>query len=486
MQALSAQSVRVGTRHFLLVSDLFSLFLSFFLSHQLLPYYRQYIVSGPFLFEPLGVHLWLLLLILPLWYVLLSRAGLYSGARIPWRIALWKTIRVQIVGLAALSFLLFALKLQAVSRLIVFGFAALYVPVSLACRWLTLSVLEARRSHIYNIPRILVIGTKERAKEFIRRTKNLEEIRCEVVGCLEPEAPLAQGTVEGVPILGTTEILPRYLFHHPVDIVILAMPPEQIPNARELVEAAMELGLRTFIIPELYLHRLGFRLDSPEASLESLFGLPAPVLSNVRQKAHYLLFKGAIDIIVSATLLVLLAPVFALIAVLIKCTSPSGPVFYRWRVLGTNKKPFVGYKFRTMVPNAEELKSTLIAHNQMQGPVFKMKNDPRVTPLGRFLRKFSLDELPQLYSVLKGDMSLVGPRPPGKEEADRFEFWQRRKLSVKPGITCLWQVNGRNEITDFEEWVRLDVEYIKSASLWMDFKILLKTIPAVLRGRGAY
>jgi lipopolysaccharide/colanic/teichoic acid biosynthesis glycosyltransferase len=137
------------------------------------------------------------------------------------------------------------------------------------------------------------------------------------------------------------------------------------------------------------------------------------------------------------------------------------------------------------VPEADKLKEQLQAFNEMQGPVFKMRNDPRVLPFGRLLRKFSIDELPQLYSVLKGDMSLVGPRPPSRAEADRFEFWQRRKLSVKPGISCLWQVNGRNEIRDFSEWARLDLKYIENASFLLDLKIMLLTIPAVLSGQGA-
>ena len=182
----------------------------------------------------------------------------------------------------------------------------------------------------------------------------------------------------------------------------------------------------------------------------------------------------------------LLAPLLVAIAALVRFTSPDGPIFYRWRVLGINKKPFTGYKFRSMVPNADRLKVDFAAQNEMQGPVFKLRNDPRVTPIGRILRKYSLDELPQLWSVLKGDMSLVGPRPSFAEEAQRYEFWQRRKLSIKPGITCLWQINGRSEIRSFEQWARMDLEYIASASLWLDCKILLKTIPVVLRGRGAY
>ena len=176
---------------------------------------------------------------------------------------------------------------------------------------------------------------------------------------------------------------------------------------------------------------------------------------------------------------------FALIALLIKVTSP-GPVLFRQQRSGINGQPFTLYKFRTMVTNAEQLKHELAAMNEMNGPVFKVSNDPRVTPIGKFLRKYSLDELPQLYNVLRGEMSLVGPRPLPVDEVKRFnDLAHRRRLSVKPGLTCLWQISGRNNVTDFKEWVRLDLEYIDNWSLWLDLKILWRTLPAVLAATGA-
>lgn len=193
--------------------------------------------------------------------------------------------------------------------------------------------------------------------------------------------------------------------------------------------------------------------------------------------------KRVLDIFVSAFLLLLLSPLLLLIALFIKFNS-RGPVLYRWQVVGQGGRFFTGYKFRTMVTNADELKTQLLAQNEMQGPVFKIKNDPRITPVGRVLRKFSLDELPQLWSVCKGDMSLVGPRPPLQSEYAHFTGFQKQKLAMKPGITCLWQIRGRNQIRDFDEWVQLDLEYIQNWSLWLDFKILLLTIPAVLFGTG--
>jgi lipopolysaccharide/colanic/teichoic acid biosynthesis glycosyltransferase len=193
--------------------------------------------------------------------------------------------------------------------------------------------------------------------------------------------------------------------------------------------------------------------------------------------------KRGLDILLSGILLVLTAPLFVLLGLAVRLTS-SGPAFYAWKVVGKNGRPFTGYKIRSMVVNADELKPQLEQRNEMTGPVFKMIDDPRITPLGSWMRRYSLDELPQLYSVLKGDMALVGPRPPLESEYERFTEFQKQKLEVKPGLTCLWQVNGRSELSDFNQWVRLDLEYIRGWSLWLDFKILLKTVAVVFSGSG--
>jgi len=193
--------------------------------------------------------------------------------------------------------------------------------------------------------------------------------------------------------------------------------------------------------------------------------------------------KRALDIVISSLLLVLLLPLFIVLAVMVKLTS-RGTVFYRWQVVGQGGRAFTGYKFRSMYPNADELKQDLEHLNEMRGPVFKLTNDPRITAVGRWMRRYSLDELPQLYSVLKGDMSLVGPRPPLVTEYARFTEYQKQKLVVKPGITCLWQVNGRNEVKEFDEWVKLDLDYIRSWTLKLDFRILLKTASEVFTGSG--
>ena len=203
------------------------------------------------------------------------------------------------------------------------------------------------------------------------------------------------------------------------------------------------------------------------------------------ERAPLYLVKRAIDVFVSATSLLFLSPLLAVTAAVIKIDS-SGPVLYRWRVIGRGGIPFTGYKFRTMVENAEQMEKNLRAEgqNEMDGIYFKIGNDPRVTRVGKFLRKYSLDELPTLYSVLKGDMSLVGPRPARVHEFEQFECWHKARLAVKPGLTGLWQVSGKNKITKFDDIVRMDLQYIENWSLRLDLEIIFRTIPVVLLGHN--
>lgn len=198
-------------------------------------------------------------------------------------------------------------------------------------------------------------------------------------------------------------------------------------------------------------------------------------------KRVQIFLKRVFDFVVSLGLLVLFSPLFLLIALAVRLSS-GPPILYRWQVVGQGGRPFTGWKFRTMIVNADRVKADLVAQNEMRGPVFKMQNDPRVTPLGRVLRKFTLDELPQLWSVLKGDMSLVGPRPPLQSEYVKFSEWQKLKLAVRPGMTSLWHVRGKPR--DFDAWVKLDLEYIEQWSLWLDAEILFQTAVVVLTGKN--
>jgi lipopolysaccharide/colanic/teichoic acid biosynthesis glycosyltransferase len=225
--------------------------------------------------------------------------------------------------------------------------------------------------------------------------------------------------------------------------------------------------------------RTGDRLAASARPAPEVFPGRSPRWSSPVQLAA----KRLMDVLVSACLLAALSPLLLALAALVKLTS-RGPACYRWHVVGKSGHGFVSYKFRSMVANADALKMQLLQQNEMTGPVFKLTRDPRITPLGAWMRRYSLDELPQLYSVLIGDMSLVGPRPPLETEFVQFTNFQKQKLAVKPGITCLWQISGRNRVRDFDDWVRLDLDYIRTWSLGLDLRILLRTVVEVFRGSG--
>jgi exopolysaccharide biosynthesis polyprenyl glycosylphosphotransferase len=261
--------------------------------------------------------------------------------------------------------------------------------------------------------------------------------------------------------------------------VILSAKHSYFEQVENVIKACELEGVEVWLVADF------FGTQISRTSFDELFGHPLLIFSTTPEASWHGLVKQFMDLSGAFVLLIVSLLPMAAIALLIKLTSP-GPVFFRQQRSGLNGAPFTLYKFRTMVTNAEQFKHELEAMNEMCGPVFKVTNDPRVTPFGKFLRHYSLDELPQLFNVLRGEMSLVGPRPLPVDEVKRFnDLAHRRRLSVKPGLTCLWQIKGRNQISDFKDWVRLDLEYIDNWSLWLDVKILLLTLPAVLRGTGA-
>ena len=228
-----------------------------------------------------------------------------------------------------------------------------------------------------------------------------------------------------------------------------------------------------------------FKTQIARTAVDDFHGVPLLVFHTTPAASLQGLAKQGIDFVGAFVMLLLLSPVMLICALAVKFTSP-GPILFRQKRSGINGRPFTMYKFRSMGSNAEQRKHELAAMNEMSGPVFKVSGDPRITPIGKFLRRYSLDELPQLLNVLQGSMSLVGPRPLPVDETKRFEdLSHRRRLSVKPGLTCLWQISGRNEVKEFSDWVRLDLEYIDNWSLWLDIKILVRTVPVVFIGTGA-
>ena len=394
------------------------------------------------------------------------------------------SLAAPLAGLALITLALFALKSPGNSRLFIFLFTA-FSGSGLALYRVGLRMYFLRRRVAgYYAKNVVLIGAPSGIDWMVQYfADNPATVEHRLLGYMAIDETAALQEPLDLPCLGPVAQLGDMLISRPIHQVIAIHPTAGGAWIEPVIRDCDYLGVLLRIVPEALL--LGERHVLQTLYPFELLNLPAVVLAPPHIDSHALFIKRIFDIVVSALLLLLLLPIFAVIALAIKLTTPHLPIFYRWRVVGRNGVDFVGYKFTTMYPDADQRKAELMAQNEMSGPVFKIKEDPRVTPTGRFLRKYSLNELPQIWSVLKGDMSLVGPRPAFRHELERYEFWHKRKLSIRPGITCLWQVSGRNTISDFDDWVRLDLEYIDNWSLWLDMKILARTAWAVVAGTGS-
>jgi exopolysaccharide biosynthesis polyprenyl glycosylphosphotransferase len=347
-------------------------------------------------------------------------------------------------------------------------------------RMLLRYVLGAIRKRGRNLHHVLVLGTNARAINFGRRVEAMPERGYRLLGFVDDDWPGMEAFERtGFRLACRYAGLPEFLRKNVVDEMAIYLPLRSFyERAAEMAQLAKHHGILLRLDADI------FDLKLTHQRTEATDGTSQFVAGSNGIDGWQLLLKRVLDIAGSLALLIFLAPLFVVVAILIKLTSP-GTVFFRQKRVGLNKRQFTMFKFRTMVSTAESIQEKLMHLNEMTGPVFKIKNDPRVTSLGRILRKTSIDELPQLLNVLMGDMSLVGPRAMSVRDYQFFnEDWQRRRFSVPPGITCLWQIHGRNSIP-FEQWMALDMQYIDKWSLWLDIKILALTIPAVLKGSGA-
>jgi exopolysaccharide biosynthesis polyprenyl glycosylphosphotransferase len=328
---------------------------------------------------------------------------------------------------------------------------------------------------------VMVVGTGERALRLARALEQSGEYGIRLRGFLNEQTDCATGpsTVE---LRAQYEVwpianLPSILRRHVVDEILFAVGSESLANLEEIFLLCDEEGVRTRVAVDFFPH------VNSTVSLDRFEATPLLTFSAAPYDEVRLLVKRATDVAIAAAGLVVLAPLMGIIALLIRLTSP-GPAIFRQVRCGLNGRRFLFYKFRSMCEDAERLQASVAHLNRRDTVVFKIPDDPRLTPIGRYLRKFSIDEWPQLWNVLRGDMSLVGPRPAVPSEVDNYKRWQRRRLRMRPGLTCLWAVAGRDNV-DFETWMKLDMQYIDTWSLALDWKILLRTIPRVLTGRGA-
>jgi exopolysaccharide biosynthesis polyprenyl glycosylphosphotransferase len=424
-------------------------------------------------------HVALLPLILAIWSFFLSYCGAYRNPRECSRFDYVWAVGWSIAGgLVVLLTLLFLVKVKYVSRAIVLMFACLDFLGLLLIRlwfvWHFRRVLRNGDNHL----QVLIIGTGNRASRLSKALRGNTEWGLRILGHLDPDEALVGESIDDAKVLGAVKDISSVLKNHVVDQVILAIPRGMIANVEQIAWACEEEGVRFSVMADVFDVRVA-RMELVEFG-----GLPLLTLYPVSRDEWKDLVKRFIDLAISLALLPALLVVTAGIAIAIKLDS-SGPVFFMQQRVGLNKRLFPMYKFRTMFTGSERRLKEIEHLNEAKGPIFKIANDPRITRVGKILRRTSLDELPQLFNVIRGEMSLVGPRPMSIRDVDLFDKGiQRKRFSVKPGITCLWQVSGRS-LLPFSKWLELDLYYIANWSLAMDFKILLKTIPAVVRGTGA-
>jgi exopolysaccharide biosynthesis polyprenyl glycosylphosphotransferase len=414
---------------------------------------------------------------MPVWIILLAALGGY-GLGWTTRSRAWLMARVSVVGILLVTAALFFAQESEVNRSLLLLFAGVAAVGLWVERTLVLAWLRRRRgerwSHV-----ALVVGTDERAERLIASLRRYPEAGWLVRGCLSVNPDNSAPSVAGVPVIGTLQDLPDLLQEDVVvDEVFFAVPADRLDRLTEALEACENLGVDARVLVDLY------RPAHAHSYVEELFTLPFYGVSPSLTRQGALAVKRAIDIVGASVLLILALPLLIVVALLIPLSS-RGPVIFRQLRSGFHGRAFQMYKFRTMRADAEQLRGELLHLNEMDGPVFKVADDPRRTWLGRLLRRYSVDELPQLLNVIKGEMSLVGPRPLPLYEASRIKGTQRRRLAMRPGLSGLWQTRGRSTV-DFDEWMRMDLEYVDQWSLALDLRLLLATIPVVLRGTGAH
>jgi exopolysaccharide biosynthesis polyprenyl glycosylphosphotransferase len=415
----------------------------------------------------------------PTWTLTLYANGMYHSTRTrSYLEILWSVLKAAAITFLLSGTFIFLLKLSYMSR----QFFILFMGLSAAFIWIEKTVIFMSSHYIrrqgLNTRRLLVVGTGKRAVDFIKRVDQHPEWGFEFLGAIDDEPGRGISHVGRLKVIGTLGDIPRIFHRDAIDEVVFLVPRSRLNSLQGAIDDCETEGVVVTVAVDLFDTKLA------RSSVSELDGLPLLRFRTTHAKEWELLVKRLFDFTSSGLGLIVLSPLFLMMAILIKATS-RGPVFFKQSRLGLAGRNFTLYKFRTMRAGAHAVLSEVQDLNAMTTPEFKEKKTAWITPIGRFMRKFSIDELPQLINVFIGHMSIVGPRPTVPDEVEKYMDWQRRRFSMKPGITCLWQVNGRNNIA-FEDWMKLDLEYLDHWSLWLDAKILLKTVPVVVFGIGAY
>ncbi|RIL11073.1 hypothetical protein DCC79_06040 [bacterium] len=424
-------------------------------------------------YAPWGMALTVILL------VAYSLDGLYAARRrASWLVTTYSIATASFVGVAFLTVLLYGVRPEAESRLVLPYAAGLITVFVSAARWVDIARYRSGIRRGVGVRNVLLVGAGEVGRAVMRNIIAQPDLGYRVIGFLDDDPTKRERAIGRFQPLGGSADLGRVLRREPVDLVIVTLPWRSRDRIILLVNACESAGVAVRIVPDL------FQLSLNRVDMDSLSGIPLIAVREPIIHGWTYRIKRAMDIVLSSLLLAVHAPLLAAIAVAIKLDTP-GPVLYRQPRVGRNGRVFTCFKFRSMREGADDARVALLAHNEATGPIFKMRQDPRITRVGRIIRRMSLDEMPQLWNVLRGDMSLVGPRPPMPCEVENYAEWHLRRLEIAPGLTGLWQVSGRSDLT-FDEMVMLDLFYAENWSLGLDLKIMLRTVPTVLRGTGAY
>jgi len=408
-----------------------------------------------------------------------AMGGVYNFRRgITWFDKIYPIVQGTATGIVMMLVFAFFFRPLVYSRLILV-YAGILITLFLSISRLIIGlILDSLRRRGFGVRRVLIVGAGEIGRTVMRTIVAQPELGYEIVGFVDDNPEKGETDIGRFKALGSVQNLPRLVSEYAADEVIITLPWMYHRKIMAIMAQCERQNVRARLVPDL------FQLRLSQVDVDDLGGIPTIGIRQPSIAGWNLMLKRAIDFSVSLLGLVLLAPLMALIALAIKLDSP-GPVLFRQERLGKGGVPFTLYKFRSMRQGAETEQEALRDLNEAIGPLFKIRNDPRLTRVGRFLRRTSLDELPQLYNVLRGEMSLVGPRPPLASEVAQYQEWHKRRLDTLPGMTGLWQVSGRSELT-FDEMCLLDIHYIENWSLKMDVQIFLRTIPRVLFGDGAY
>ncbi|HIB29643.1 MAG TPA: sugar transferase [Candidatus Marinimicrobia bacterium] len=462
------------------ISDFVLIILSIILAVQSERLYHQ---KGIDFFDFRSFHPYLVPVVILIWEFLFKRFEKgFLFRRHSYFSFLKSTFLISIIGFLVLISISFLAKQFLFHRLTIIFFAVVSFVLLLAKRWGLKYYLERIRKKGRNTRYIIIVGSKERAKRLIEEFNHNREYGYIVQSVFDLDSERIGEVIGGFTVKSFSEF-DETISSNPVDEVFFAMPLGDIPNVYDKINLLNMIGINFHMMVNLNVFTSKIKNLRIEPFIDDWYGLPVISFLPTDKKLVRLLMKTYVETILSFILLVIFSPFLLVISIWIKLDS-RGPILFGQTRIGYHGRRFKLYKFRTMHEDAENRLEELTHLNEQSGPIFKITDDPRITRAGRFLRRFSFDECPQWLNVLIGDMNLVGPRPPLPSEVINYKPEWRRRLNMKPGITGLWQVSGRNELKEFEDWIKLDFEYIDDWSLWLDIKIIFKTIPVILFGTG--